>query len=93
MSGSSGSSGGSGLAPSSKKIIGGVIGGVGGAILLGGLAIVAWRIWGRNRRSAGSDNDLMEGSSGREKASSVSDPFRSNLDSHHAAPVNTASNF
>ncbi|KAH0389073.1 kinase-like protein, partial [Aureobasidium melanogenum] len=48
--GSSGSSGG-GLSTSSKKIIGGVVGGVGGAILLGGLALVAWRMWGRRRAS------------------------------------------
>ena len=100
LSGSSGSSGSSGLSSASKKIIGGVVGGVGGAILLGGLAVVVWRIWGRKRRSAYEDNDLIDsqqGSSGREKSSSVSGhtPFRSTLDQYHnpAGPVNTASNF
>ena len=74
------------------------MGGIGGAILIGGLAIVAWRLWGKRRRSIDDDNDPMgsvPGSSGREKTSSVSgghSPFRSNLDQYHA-PVNTASNF
>ena len=71
------------------------MGGIGGAILLGGLAVVAWRIWGRKKRTSADDDDIMgsiPGSSGREKRSSASDPFRSNLDQTHA-PVNTASNF
>ncbi|KAL2042193.1 hypothetical protein N7G274_004681 [Stereocaulon virgatum] len=97
--GGNGGSGSSGISSSTKKTIGGVIGGVGGAILLGGLAIVAWRIWGRKRRSGHDENDPMDsqpGSSGREKRSSVSghSPFRSTLDQYHQAqPVNTASNF
>jgi len=46
----------SGLSDDSKKIIGGVVGGVGGAILLGGIALVCWRIWGR-RRTPGEEDD------------------------------------
>lgn len=85
----------SGLSSSSKIIIGGVVGGIGGAILLGGLAVVAWRIWGRKGKTGGDNDDLIDsqpGSSGKEKRSSASDPFRSHLDQTHA-PVNTASNF
>ncbi|KAL8745600.1 MAG: hypothetical protein Q9190_002283 [Brigantiaea leucoxantha] len=94
-----GNSGSSGLDSSQKRIVIGVVVGVGGALLLGGLAVVAWRIWGRRRHDAGEENDLMDsqlGSSG-EKRSSVSgqSPFRSTLDQYHnpAGPVNTASNF
>ncbi|KAL8938844.1 MAG: hypothetical protein Q9211_003010 [Gyalolechia sp. 1 TL-2023] len=90
----------SGLDSSQKRIIIGVVVGIGGAILLGGLAVVAWRIWGRNGRSNDDDNDLMgshPGSSGHEKRSSISgqSPFRSTLDQYHnhGGPPNTASNF
>ena len=102
LSGSNGNSGSPGLSSKSKKIIGGVIGGVGGVILLGGLAVVAWRIWGRRRGSRYDDNDPMNplpDASDREKTSSVSgrgqSPFRSTLDQYHnpAGPVNSASNF
>ncbi|MCJ1469338.1 hypothetical protein MMC07_007971 [Pseudocyphellaria aurata] len=94
------SSNNSGLEPSQKRIIIGVVVGIGGAILLGGLAVVAWRIWGKRKESAYEDHELMDsqpGSSSLEKRSSVSDnsPFRSTLDQYHhpAGPVNTASNF
>ncbi|KAL8766585.1 MAG: hypothetical protein Q9209_006650 [Squamulea sp. 1 TL-2023] len=90
----------SGLDPAQKRIVIGVVVGIGGAILLGGIAIVAWRIWGHKGRATDDDNDLMDshpGSSGREKQSSISghSPFRSTLDQYHnqPGPVNTASNF
>lgn len=89
-----------GLEPSQKRTIIGVVVGIGGAILLGGLAVVAWRIWGRRKISADENHELMDsqpGSSSLEKRSSVSgnSPFRSTLDQYHnpAGPVNTASNF
>lgn len=94
-----GGSGSSGLSASSKSVIIGVVVGVGGAILLGGLAFVAWRIWGRKKQSVDEDDDLMHsntGSSGREKSSGAggSNPFRATLDQYHTpGPVNTASNF
>ena len=72
LSGSNGGSGTSGLSSTSKSVVGGVVGGVGGAILLGGLAIVFWRVWGKNRRSHGADNDLRDPQPGQEKSSSVS---------------------
>ena len=68
----SGGSGAGGLTSTSKSIIGGVVGGVGGAILLGGLAIVFWRVWGKNRRPHGAENNLMGAQPGQEKSSSVS---------------------
>lgn len=97
--GSDDNSGSPGLTGGQKSIIGGVVGGVGGAILLGGLAVVAWRIWGRKRRAVDDDDDLMgsvPGSAGQEKGNGVGDsPFRSTLDQYHnpTGPVNAASNF
>ncbi|KAL8674262.1 MAG: hypothetical protein Q9168_001329 [Polycauliona sp. 1 TL-2023] len=95
-----GDSSSSGLDSSQKRIVIGVVVGIGGAILLGGIAIVAWRLRSRKRRAMEDDNDPMAshpGSSGREKHSSVSgqSPFRSTLDQYHnqTGPVNTASNF
>ncbi|CAD6584413.1 MAG: hypothetical protein ASARMPRED_001755 [Alectoria sarmentosa] len=72
LDGSNGGSGSSGLSSKSKSVIGGVVGGVGGAILLGGLAIVFLRVWGKNRRSHGVHNDSMDLQPGQEKSSSVS---------------------
>ncbi|KAF2430694.1 hypothetical protein EJ08DRAFT_660629 [Tothia fuscella] len=54
-----GSSGGStGLSSKAKGIIGGVVGGIGGAILLGGIALVCWRIWGRKRNNTSDYDDV-----------------------------------
>jgi hypothetical protein len=99
--GSSGSS--SGLSSKEKGTIIGVVVGIGGAILLGGLAIVAWRIWGRKRGDA-DDDDLMGSAnpSHKEKTNSFHggstgiplNPFKKTLDQYHnPGPVNTASNF
>lgn len=55
------SSGGNSLSPNSKAIIGGVVGGVGGAILLGGLAFVAWRLWGKKRGQKLPQDDYYTG--------------------------------
>lgn len=56
--------GGSGdnLSTNAKKIIGGVVGGIGGAILIGGLAFVAWRLWGKKKAAAGEQDDFYDGS-------------------------------
>jgi hypothetical protein len=89
------------LSSSEKKTIIGVVVGIGGAILVGGLAIVAWRIWGRKRNNSDHD-DLMDnppGSSGKEMGSASSgsvplNPFKKTLDQYHnPGLVNTASNF
>lgn len=75
--------------------------GVGGAILVGGLALVIWRInKKRNAQYGDDDDDLMSGtavgSGPREKAPSPGmggTPFKSTLDQYHTGPVNAASNF
>jgi len=87
---------GSNLTTSSKSIIGGVVGGIGGAILIGGLAVVAWRLWGRKKRQQVPNDDFLDSrddSINREKRASQG--FRSNLEQYHNpnGPVNTASNF
>lgn len=91
---------GQGLEPAQKRLIIGVVIGVGGVILMGGLAIVAWRIWGKRKEPADDGHELIDslpGSSSQEKSSSLTgnSPFRSTLDQYHkpAGPVNTASNF
>lgn len=93
-----GDSGGSdGLSESNKKIIGGVVGGVGGAILLGGIALVCWRIWGRKRRVTEDDADLMAntGAALGDKPATNASPFQSNLEQYHnpGGRPNAAANF
>lgn len=75
--------------------------GVGGAILVGALALVIWRInKKRNARYSDEDDDLMGGtavgSGPREKVPSPTGgtPFKNTLDQYHnPGPVNAASNF
>ncbi|KAF7194692.1 hypothetical protein HII31_03954 [Pseudocercospora fuligena] len=96
-----GGSGGSSLSTSSKKIIGGVVGGIGGAILVGGLAVVAWRIWGKKKRQAVPQDEYMDSQNDslrKERIASGSGLER--YQQPHNAPyqnpggsVNTASNF
>lgn len=67
---------GSNLSTNSKKIIGGVVGGIGGAILIGGLAFVAWRLWGKKKNAAQDgdeyyQNDSNEGSIQQQKRASM----------------------
>ncbi|KAL4873500.1 hypothetical protein BDV12DRAFT_160149 [Aspergillus spectabilis] len=92
----------SGLDSNQKKIIIGVVVGVGGAILIGAIGVVAWRLRARRRNAQDDDvTDLMSGtavgSGVREKAPSPTaggTPFRSTLDQYHnPGPVNAASNF
>jgi hypothetical protein len=92
-------SNGGGLSSSNKKIIGGVVGGVGGAILLGGIAIVCWRIWGRKKHITDDDADLMAGTGSalgdKPAGSSANSPFQSNLEQYHnpGGRPNAAANF
>jgi len=82
------SNGNGGLSDANKKVIGGVVGGVGGAILLGGLALVCWRIWGRKKHVNEDDDDLMAGTGSAlgdkpHSPGSGSTPFQSNLEQYH----------
>ena len=54
---------GSNLSDNAKQIIGGVVGGIGGAILVGGLAFVAWRLWGKKKAAAREEPDEVWGGS------------------------------
>lgn len=79
----------------------GVVVGVGGAIALAAMALVAWRVWGRKRNS--DDDDLMTYGTGygpvekREVGSAQGPsrtPFQSTLENYHApSNVNASSNF
>lgn len=102
LNGGNSSSSSSGVSESDKKIIIGVVVGVGGAIVLGVLGVVIWRIQKkRNEQYNDEDDDLMGGtavgSGPREKAPSPAHggtPFKSTLDQYHnPGPVNAASNF
>ncbi|KAJ5267006.1 hypothetical protein N7478_009814 [Penicillium angulare] len=96
-----GSSSSSGLSSSDKKIIIGVVVGVGGAIILGAIGVVFWRIQKKRNEAFGDeDADLMGGTAvgagPREKAPSPGGgtPFKNTLDQYHnPGPVNAASNF
>jgi len=94
------SSGSSGVSSSDKKIIIGVVVGVGGAILIGALGLVFWRIHKKRNEQYGDEDDLMGGTAvgtgPREKAPSPTGntPFKNTLDQYHnPGPVNAASNF
>lgn len=90
---------GSNLSDSTKKIIGGVVGGIGGAILIGGLAFVAWRLWGKKKQEQQQEDMYSNDSLSAQKrysentlmtdaAYSTNAPY-----SNSSRPVNTASNF
>lgn len=88
----------SGMSPQTRNTVIGVVVGVGGAIILGGLALVAWRIWGRKKPQEENDG-LMDYGSTVDKPETVGSmggrsPFQSTLESYHAPThVNTAANF
>ncbi|KAH8882694.1 hypothetical protein GQ53DRAFT_847451 [Thozetella sp. PMI_491] len=90
----------SGMPETTRNTIIGVVVGVGGAIVLAGMALIAWRIWGRKKNQE--EGDGLMGYTGPEKSevgtsavgSSTRSPFQSTLESYHApTQVNTASNF
>lgn len=90
-----------GLKPTTRNTIIGAVLGVGGALLVGGLVIFAWRLKKR-RVNPVDEDDLMrrDGSplaAGRDKrtASPEESPFKATLDQYHKPPgtVNTSSNF
>lgn len=106
LSEASNGSGSSGMSPTTKKTIIGVVVGVGGAIVLAVAGLFAWRIWGRKKASEENDglmsyNNGAEGKSevgglnaGSTVTGSARSPFQSTLESYHApSNVNASSNF
>lgn len=90
---------GSGLSQTNKNIIGGVVGGVGGALLLGGIALVFWRMKKRQHKVSADDDDLMANTGAalgdKPTSGSGSSPFQSNLEQYHnpGGRPNAAANF
>lgn len=89
----------SGMSTTTRNTVIGVVVGVGGAIILGGLALVAWRIWGRKKHQEEHDGLMDYGSAIESKPDTSGSmagrtPFQSTLESYHApTQVNTAANF
>jgi hypothetical protein len=90
------------MSAKTKSTVVGVVVGIGGAIVLAGLAIVAFRIWGRRKNEDDSDGlmGFRSGSAGHEKSNSSSgngaaNPFQSTLENYHnpARNVIASSNF
>jgi len=75
-------------------VIGTVVG-IGGAIVLGALAAVAWRLWGRKKPVEDDFYDPNDTSKeARGSGSTEQNPFKTTLDQYHnPVPVNTAHNF
>ncbi|KAK3906610.1 hypothetical protein C8A05DRAFT_40638 [Staphylotrichum tortipilum] len=87
-----------GMTTQTRNTVIGVVVGVGGAIILGGLALLAWRIWGRKKHQDENDGLMDYGSTAEKPEPSGSmggrTPFQSTLESYHApTQVNTAANF
>lgn len=82
------------MSPNSKAIIGGVVGGVGGAILLAGLAFVAWRLWGKKRGTRLPQDDPYAGNEETlQKENDGTDGLERYRTGGQTGPVNAASNF
>ncbi|KAK2059208.1 hypothetical protein LY76DRAFT_31893 [Colletotrichum caudatum] len=92
----------SGMSTQTRNTVIGVVVGVGGAIVLGALGFVAFRIWGKKKHAEENDG-LMEYNNqyGNEPKTEVGSaqgagrtPFQSTLESYHAPnQVNASSNF
>jgi hypothetical protein len=92
------------MTETTRNTVIGVVVGVGGAIILGGLAFVAWRMWGRKKAQEETDDGLMSYGGGAYHAPEKSDagtstttsrtPFQTTLENYHAPThVNASSNF
>jgi len=91
-----------GMTSQTKKTVVGVVVGIVGAIVLGALFFVAWRIWGR-KKSEDEGDDLMGDYHGRSAHEKISDvgtaapsPFQTTLDQYHnpnGRNANVSSNF
>jgi hypothetical protein len=93
------------MSTQTRNTVIGVVVGIGGAIVLIGLGLVAWRIWGRKKNQEESDGlmnyntgyqapEKSEAGGSSAASQPVRSPFQSTLESYHApTQVNTASNF
>jgi hypothetical protein len=90
---------GSGVSESNKKVIGGVVGGVGGALLLGGIALVFWRMKKRQHKVSADDDDMTLNTGAalgdKPQNGTGASPFQANLDQYHnpGGRPNAAANF
>ncbi|CAM1502267.1 Fc.00g042510.m01.CDS01 [Cosmosporella sp. VM-42] len=99
------SSSSSGMSTKTRNTVIGVVVGIGGSIVVGALALVAWRIWGRKKQAEENDG-LMDynsgynpveksepGSSGGNSNPPQRNPFQSTLENYHQptpVPVKTS---
>ncbi|CAL3972179.1 unnamed protein product, partial [Diplocarpon coronariae] len=100
---SDGSAKSSGMSSKTRNTIIGVVVGIGGAIILAGLAIVAFRIWGRKKKNDESDGLMEFGDHPRHEKTGGgpvpggTNPFQSTLENYHNPArngnVNASSNF
>jgi hypothetical protein len=89
------------MSPQTRNIVIGVVVGVGGAIILAALGLLAWRIWGRKKPVDDSDDLIGYGGEGKSEVGSSAGgtansrtPFQSTLESYHApTQANPAANF
>ncbi|KAJ4398689.1 hypothetical protein N0V85_006215 [Neurospora sp. IMI 360204] len=92
-----GNKSGGGMSNQTRNTVIGVVVGIGGAIALAGLGIVAWRIRSRKRQSDEADNLMEYNDAGKPEVGGSMvgrTPFQSTLESYHAPThVNQASNF
>lgn len=94
-----GTVGSSGVTDDQRRIIIGVIVGLGGAIILGGLAVVVWRVWGRKRHYVDDNDSLMKQESslwqkaGLGRSTGASHKRTPTLNRPLNVPVTQASNF
>lgn len=91
-----------GLSASDKKTIGGVVGGVGGALLIGGILLVLWRLRKKKNDMYNEDDDYPENEYTKEQkriSRGSQQAFSDGLERYHNPTnpanmnVNTSSNF
>lgn len=85
---------GGGLSSHDKKIVIGVCVGVGGFLLLLGVAFVVWRVWFKKPRYSPSPvSDISGQTEFKSNSFDDNDVFRQNIDQYHAPRSNAATNF
>ncbi|KAG9233727.1 hypothetical protein BJ875DRAFT_35224 [Amylocarpus encephaloides] len=91
-----------GMSDKTRNTIIGVVVGVGGAAIFAGLFLVAWRIWGRKKKTDENDGLMGFGGASETKpalgsgSTATATPFQSTLETYHnpaRGNVNASSNF